>query len=214
MVHGEQYPISPVSLAAASRSRLPAPSCNAGSGNVASVGAATCFFPPPSAADAVGRPEAIELTYADEQAKAFLERRLYHVTGRVGRLLAERDQPVAGLATQLDRVPMPSIVQGGDWIGLDALSKPIDRSLMPGDDSPHLHLLHRVSLLKISQELVFGSAALGRSHSQQHGKGLLKEEGVDGLPSVYQQSLLPSACAQAKWRETLPVLRFCRAEYG
>ena len=61
---------SPVSLAAASKSRLPAPSCQAGSDEAASPGDVPCFFSPRPAAQSQGSSDAIQLTDADEQAKA------------------------------------------------------------------------------------------------------------------------------------------------
>jgi hypothetical protein len=39
-----------------------------------------------------------------------------------------------------------------------------------------------------------------------HGKGLPKESEDDGLPSVCQQSLLPSPFAKVKWREALTIV--------
>jgi hypothetical protein len=51
---------------------------------------------------------------------------------------------------------------------------------------------------------VFGRAmSLSRSHDRQQGENFLKEDGVDSLPSVYQQSLLLSPCAKVTRRETL-----------
>jgi hypothetical protein len=62
--------------------------------------------------------------------------------GRVRPLLAQRHQPVPYLAPQLDRMSMPSIVQGREGIGLEALAEPIDRGWMTGDDRSGLRLLH------------------------------------------------------------------------
>ena len=58
---------------------------------------------------------------------------MHDVTGRVRRLLAEREQPVADLATQLDRMPMPSILQRGYGVGLHPPSEPIEGGPMQWD---------------------------------------------------------------------------------
>lgn len=73
-------------------------------------------------------------------------------------------------------MPVPPILQRGQRIGLETLSEPINGDLMPGDESPVLSLLHGVPLLKIRQELLFGSTALssGRHrcyHSKDPSKG-------------------------------------------
>lgn len=123
----------------------------------------------------MGCPEAIELANADKQAKTLLECRLHHMARRVGRLLAQRQQPVTHLATQLERMSMPPIVQGRDWIGLETLAESIDRSRVAGDNCLGLCLLHRVPVLEISQEVLFGSTALSRCHRGEHGEHWIVE---------------------------------------
>ena len=133
-----------------------------------------CFFSPPATTKAMSSPEAIELTDADEQAKTLVERCLDDMTGRVRRLLAEIKRPLACFAPELERMPVPSIAQRRQRIGLEAFLEPINGGLMPGDERPGVSLLHGIPLLEISQELVFGSTALGRGQDRQHGEVLQK----------------------------------------
>lgn len=103
-------------------------------------------------------------------------------------------------------MPVPPIFQRGQRISLETFLKPINGHRMPGDERPGVSLLHGIPLLEISQELVFGSAALSRGrHRCCHSKGHSKDGADDDLLGVYQIPLLLSTCAQKQWRKTLMV---------
>lgn len=90
----------------------------------------------------MGRPEAIELTNADEQAKTLVELRLYHMAGRMGCVLTEIKYPLAHLPSELDRMPMPPIERCRQRIRLEALTKPINGGWMERERGPLVSRLH------------------------------------------------------------------------
>jgi hypothetical protein len=90
----------------------------------------------------MGGPEAIELTDADEQTKALVECLLHYMAGRMGSASAELKHPLAHFASELERMPMPPIVQRGQWICLETLSQPINGDWMERESGSLVGLLH------------------------------------------------------------------------
>ena len=67
---------------------------------------------------------------------------------------------------------MSPIVQGGQRIGLETFFESINGDRMERQRGSLVGLLHRVAFLKINQDLVLRSAALGRScHRCRHSQG-------------------------------------------